>query len=190
MSTAKNTKQKILDISELLLAKRGFSGFSYKHISSFLGIKNAAVHYHYPTKVDLGVDILMRARIRFQDWAANIDAQELDPGQKMEAFCELFKEAMKSEDRIFFASTLEAHFKILPAELQQEARMLVFGYLTWLENVLREGRNDGKFAYQGTALDMAHMIVALLNGTGYLAQIIDPSCVDTAIKQIRHMLGE
>ncbi|HOO46688.1 MAG TPA: TetR/AcrR family transcriptional regulator [Deltaproteobacteria bacterium] len=188
MNLKGNTKQKILDIAESLLAKKGFNGFSYKHISSLLGIKNAAVHYHFPTKSDLGVDLILRARIRFQEWAADIDSQDLKPTEKMEAFFGLYRNLLQSEGRVFFAAAVEANFKILPDEMQQEARMLVFGYISWLENVLRQGREDGQFSFQGTALEQAHMIWAILNGTVYLVQMIDKSCLDTAIRQIWEML--
>lgn len=190
MNLKGNTKQKILDIAESLLAKKGFNGFSYKHISSLLGIKNAAVHYHFPTKSDLGVDLILRARIRFQEWAADIDSQGLKPTEKMEAFFDLYRNLMQSEGRVFFAAAIEANFKILPDEMQQEARMLVFGYLSWLEGVLREGRDNGRFSFKGTALEQAHMIWAILNGTVYLVQMVDPSCIDTAIRQIWDMLEQ
>ena len=190
MNLKGNTKQKILDIAESLLAKKGFNGFSYKHISSLLGIKNAAVHYHFPTKSDLGVDLILRARIRFQEWAVDIDSQGLKPTEKMDAFFDLYRNLLQSEGRVFFAAAIEANFKILPDEMQQEARMLVFGYLSWLEGVLREGRENGEFAFKGTALEQAHMIWAVLNGTVYLVQMIDPSCIDTAIRQIWDMLEQ
>ena len=189
MNLKGNTKQKILDIAESLLGKRGFNGFSYKHISALLGIKNAAVHYYYPAKADLGVELILRARIRFQDWAADIGHKDLKPSERMEAFFVLYRELLESEGHILFAVAIEANFRILPDEMQQEARMLVFGYLSWLEGVLREGRENGTFSFQGTALEQAHMIWAILNGTVYLVQIIDRSCLDTAIRQIREMLG-
>jgi len=188
MNLTGNTKQKILDIAESLLGKRGFNGFSYKHISSLLGIKNAAVHYHYPTKSDLGVELTLRARNRFQDWAKDIGSQDLKPSQRMEEFFALYERFMDFEDRILFTTALEANFKILPEEMQQEVRMLVFSYISWLEKVLGDGRKDGEFSFEGTALEEAHMVLAVLNGAMHLVQFIDRSCLDTAVRHIREML--
>jgi len=187
MNPTGNTKQKILDIAESLLGKRGFNGFSYKHISSLLGIKNAAVHYYYPTKSDLGVELTLRARNRLENWTTDIESKDLDPSQKMEAFFDFYEDFLESEDRTLFTSALEANFNILPEEMQQEARMLVFSYLSWLEKVLRQGREEGLFSFEGTALEQAHMIWAIMNGTMYLAQIIDRTCLDTTMKQVRAM---
>ncbi|XLM19461.1 TetR/AcrR family transcriptional regulator, partial [Chromobacterium piscinae] len=61
-----DTRKRILDLAEELLLTRGFNGFSYQHISSELGVRNAAIHYHFPKKNDLGVALIQRYRRRFQ----------------------------------------------------------------------------------------------------------------------------
>lgn len=189
LSLRGSTKQKILDIAEALLAKRGFNGFSYKHISTLLGIKNAAIHYHYPTKADLGIEIIARSRIRFQEWAEEIEKRELNPSQKMDALISLYKELLKSKHRFIFVTALESNFEILPEEMQQETRMLVLDYLSWLENVLKEGREDGSFSHRSTDSDMAHVIWAILNGAMYMIRILDESCLETVVGQIKAMIG-
>ena len=57
-----DTRSRILDVAEDLLQDRGFNGFSYKDVAGALGIRNAAVHYHFPAKADLGVELVERAR--------------------------------------------------------------------------------------------------------------------------------
>ena len=44
------TREKILELGENLIRTKGYNAFSYQDISSKLGIKNAAVHYYFPTK--------------------------------------------------------------------------------------------------------------------------------------------
>ncbi|UGA37463.1 TetR/AcrR family transcriptional regulator [Chromobacterium haemolyticum] len=80
-----DTRKRILDIAEQLLLSRGFNAFSYQHISSELGVRNAAIHYHFPKKSDLGVALIQRYRRRFQRF---IDQQqaELDPRAQLEAY--------------------------------------------------------------------------------------------------------
>jgi TetR/AcrR family transcriptional repressor of nem operon len=45
-----NTSRTILNLAESFLQDKGFNGFSYAYIASELGVKNAAIHYHFPTK--------------------------------------------------------------------------------------------------------------------------------------------
>jgi TetR/AcrR family transcriptional repressor of nem operon len=60
-----NTNRAISDLAESLLQDKGFNDFSYAHIASELGVKNAAIHYHYPTKEDLSCAVVQRYRDRF-----------------------------------------------------------------------------------------------------------------------------
>jgi len=53
MQTATDTKTAILERAMALLQSKGYDGFSYKDISGPMGVKNAAIHYHYPSKTDL-----------------------------------------------------------------------------------------------------------------------------------------
>jgi len=183
-----NTRQIILDIAEDLLAKRGFNGFSYKHISSKLGIKNAAVHYHYPTKSDLGVEIIQRVRLRFRNWADNLFLQGMDASERLDAFFDLYKSFVESKDRVFIAGALEANYKALPEEMQRETRMLMLDYLGWLENLLKEGRKIGTFSFPGSAKDQASIILAILHGAMHLFPATGQSFLDAAVRQIKLML--
>jgi TetR/AcrR family transcriptional repressor of nem operon len=53
MKTTRDTREQIVDTALQLLMQRGMNGFSYRDISEPLGIKNAAVHYHFPSKAKL-----------------------------------------------------------------------------------------------------------------------------------------
>ena len=53
MRLAGDAKTQILDKASELMMQRGINGFSYRDISTPLGVKNAAIHYHYPGKNDL-----------------------------------------------------------------------------------------------------------------------------------------
>src|SRR5215211_135610 len=49
-----DTADRILDLAERLVQTRGFNGFSYADIASELGLTKASLHYHFPTKAELG----------------------------------------------------------------------------------------------------------------------------------------
>ncbi|HEU4554463.1 MAG TPA: TetR/AcrR family transcriptional regulator, partial [Chitinophaga sp.] len=57
---ADNTREKIIELADHLIRTKGFNAFSYADISAPLAIKNAAVHYHFPTKADLGISVIER----------------------------------------------------------------------------------------------------------------------------------
>ena len=50
-------EQAILKITEEMVRRGGYNGFSFREIAKQVGIKSSSVHYHFPTKEDLGVAV-------------------------------------------------------------------------------------------------------------------------------------
>jgi TetR/AcrR family transcriptional repressor of nem operon len=48
----------ILISAEARMRRGGFQGFSFRDLAADVGIKSASVHYHFPTKADLGVSLM------------------------------------------------------------------------------------------------------------------------------------
>ena len=55
MDTIRNA---ILSSAEARVRRGGFHGVSFRDLAADVGIKSASVHYHFPTKADLGVSLM------------------------------------------------------------------------------------------------------------------------------------
>lgn len=55
-----DTKQKILDAAERLIAEQGYSATSLRQIISEAGVNLASVHYHFGSKEELLDEVVMR----------------------------------------------------------------------------------------------------------------------------------
>ena len=55
-----DTRNEIIRIGNELVRSVGYNAFSYADIAKALNIKNAAIHYYFPSKSDLGVEIIER----------------------------------------------------------------------------------------------------------------------------------
>ena len=55
-----DTADRMLDLAERLVQTRGFNGFSYADIASALEVTKASLHYHFPTKAELGRRLIER----------------------------------------------------------------------------------------------------------------------------------
>ena len=64
--------QRILDVAERLIQTRGFNGFSYADVSAAVGITKASLHYHFPTKADLGLSLVQRYQETFVEALAGL----------------------------------------------------------------------------------------------------------------------
>ena len=57
-----DTRSEIIRLGSELIRSIGYNSFSYADISKALNIKNAAIHYYFPSKSDLGVEIIRENR--------------------------------------------------------------------------------------------------------------------------------
>jgi AcrR family transcriptional regulator len=55
-----DTKQKILDTAERLIAEQGYAATSLRHIIAEAGVNLAAIHYHFGSKEELLDQIILR----------------------------------------------------------------------------------------------------------------------------------
>jgi AcrR family transcriptional regulator len=110
MVRIENNKRTILNLAEALLQDKGFNGFSYAHIASELGVKNAAIHYHFPTKEDLVCAVLQRYRERFRLWINNARVKDLPPAQKLDWFFSIYTDIRADKGKVCLVGSLEAEF--------------------------------------------------------------------------------
>jgi len=182
-----DTKTEILDLAESLLLNRGFNGFSYANISSVLKIKNAAVHYYFPAKADLGLAIIQRARERFVDWAQNERMVAKPPEEKLEAFFREYLKFLEAGQQVCLGGALETDFKTLPSEMQVGTRKFVSDVLVGMEGVLEEGREKRTFFFPGKAKDQAILILSSLQGALQMTRAVGSPCLHLAMAQIRRL---
>lgn len=189
MKRPKETRVEILNLAENFLRDRGFNAFSYADISSPLKIKNAAVHYHFPVKADLGVAVIQRARARFAAWAGDSRFLSCTPPEKLEAFFRRYLTFLKEGQQICLGGALQTDFKTLPAAMQIETKKFTADILAWLEQVLVEGKERRLFSFPGNAKDQAILILAGLQGALQMTRAAGPSCLHSAMDQIRRLTG-
>ena len=189
MNQPKDTKAEILDFAESLLLDRGFNGFSYAHISSALKIKNAAIHYYFPTKADLGVAIIRRTGERFAKWTHDERMAVKAPSEKLEAFFRSYLRFLDAGQQVCLGGALETDYKTLPPAMQMETKKFVSDIFAWMEGVLEAGREKKNFSFPGEAKDQAILVLSSLQGALQMTRAAGPSCLHLAMAQSRRLIG-
>jgi TetR/AcrR family transcriptional repressor of nem operon len=190
MTPINDTKNQIIDLAESLLLQRGYNGFSYTHISSALNVKNAAIHYHFPTKTELGVAIIQRSRQQFEKWTLHPRMSSMSFAKKLDAFCDIFRDFLKFEGHVCLGSALEHDFNTLPETMQQETSAFIADFLIWLEKLLKDGREAGDFAFSGKPKEQAVFVLAALQGASQMVRATDTTYLDMAIRRIKQSLKQ
>lgn len=178
-----NTKRAILDLAESFLQEKGFNGFSYAHIASELGVKNAAIHYHFPSKEDLGCAVVQRYRDRFQLWVNNARVKDLSPQEKLDWFFGIYASMRADHGKVCLAGSLETEFNSLPASLRAQTAALTSELLAWLGATLEEGREAGVFRFNGTPEDKAALILSSLQGALQMARALGADKFHAVVEQ-------
>lgn len=181
-----DTRKRILDIAEELLLTRGYNAFSYQHISTELGVRNAAIHYHFPKKNDLGVALIQRYRRRFQRF---IDAQaELGPAEQLERYFTLTDAYFDRDQQICPSGILTTEYQTLPDDMRAEANAFVDEMRDWAVRIAKAGREDGSMRFAGTPEAMGLLMLAALQGGLQLART-DTTVLTTLKTQVKALLG-
>src|SRR5919109_1738892 len=167
-----NTKRAIMDLAETFIQEKGFNGFSYAHIAKELDVKNAAIHYHFPTKEELAGAVIQRYRDRFQLWINNSRVKNLSPQEKLDWFFSIYTNTRADNGKVCLAGSLETEFNSLPASLREQTEALTRELLTWLQSTLQEGREAGVFNFGGDPGSKAALILSSLQGGLQLARAL------------------
>jgi AcrR family transcriptional regulator len=180
-----NSKRTILNMAEDLLQVKGFNGFSYAHIASELGVKNAAIHYHFPTKEELGRAVIKRYRDRFQLWINNSRVKDLPPEKKIDWFFNIYNDTRADQGKVCLIGSMEVEFNTIPEGLQAEVEALHREMLAWLQATLAEGRETGVFHFHGDPAGKAALILSSLQGALQMARALGTRKFCEVVEQLK-----
>lgn len=152
-----STRDKIIELAQEAIATRGYSAFSFRELAAELGIKSASIHYHFPTKTHLGVEVAKTYRLRLESALSEIESQYLDPSKALEAMIAIFRQEAATTQRMTVCTMLAAEIKNLPEEIQLEMKAFYELNIRWVETLLDRLDVDG-------APEKARQIFALLQG--------------------------
>src|SRR5215207_8145726 len=183
-----NTPRAILDLAESFLQEKGFNGFSYAHIAKELDVKNAAIHYHFPSKEALVSAVIQRYRDRFKLWINNARVKDLSPGEKLDWFFGIYTSTRADNGKVCLAGSLETEFSSLPDSLREQTQALTHELLTWLQATLQEGRDAGVFHFSGDTAGKAALILSSLQGGLQMARALGSSKFHAVVQQHKHDL--
>jgi len=189
MAKETNTKEQIVDIAEHLIMSRGYNGFSYKDISEKLNVKNAAIHYHFPSKKDLGVEVIRRAQTRFKQWDEMSASRKNSPVDMLTLALETYLGYLNSGDCICLGGSLETDFHTLPENIQHEIKTYASIIITWMRNLLSRGREEGVFNFSGPSEEQAFFILSCVQGALQIARVTDKDKFHRIIDKVKAELG-
>jgi TetR/AcrR family transcriptional repressor of nem operon len=131
-----DTRTTILDAARTTAQAHGYNGLSFRELARQVGIKSASIHYHFPTKGDLGAAL---ARQYTETAGAQLDAirtQTDDPAECLTRYAALFRKALENDNRMCLCGFMAAETDDLPAAVSMEVVAFADRNIAWLAEVL------------------------------------------------------
>ncbi len=163
------TALRILDIASRLVQTRGFNGFSYAHIAAELGVTKASLHYHYPSKADLGKRLIERYEQDFAAALERIEAETDDAFLRLQRYARIYAGVLGNE-QMCLCGMLAAEHGTLPAPMRRTLQHYFDLNEAWLAKVLDGGRRRGQLRFDGPPREVAELLVGALEGAMMMAR--------------------
>lgn len=180
------TPDQILDIAQRLVQTRGYNAFSYADISQSLGITKASLHYHFPSKAELGKRLIERYTQTFRHALADIATSSRSAPAKLRKYVALYGRVLRN-DRMCLCGMLAAEHTTLPKPMQSELKQFFDENEHWLTNILTHGQAEKQLHLKYSPRETARLLLGSLEGAMMLAR----SLGDTARFESRaeHLLS-
>lgn len=146
-STSENsTAQEILDVAEAMIRTGGYHAASYRDIAERVRIKSASVHYHFPTKEDLGAAVMRRYRDRTLSFLGDAADPARAPADLVRRYVEMFRRSLEDEGRVCLCGMFTIEAGGLPLSVREAALEMSRAHAAWLVHALRRLRPDDERA--------------------------------------------
>ncbi|MFS2151329.1 TetR/AcrR family transcriptional regulator [Rhizobium sp. Rhizsp42] len=169
-----DTRQSIMDEAKLVVQAHGYSALSFRELAKTVGIKNASVHYHFPTKGDLGAAL---ARQYSDEAQAFLDSLPLDAdaaAQTMKTYTDAFRAALERDNRMCLCGIMIAERDELPEMVRGEVDRFTEINVQWLKSFLEA------LTPQAGASEITDRAVAIFSAVEG-AQLIARGCADVKV---------
>jgi len=189
MTQISSTRDQIIDKAFQLMLQRGLHGFSYRDISEPMGVKNAAIHYHFPNKMDLikalideNHQVLRRSTSEFMAYGGPAMPQ-------LEGLFAFTMNQCQCGRPICMVGALAIDYDELNDDIKSANDNFMKDSVNWLTKVMDIGREQEEFHFNGDPMSKAVSILAMIQGARQMARVHGLDYLERIFDQIRIDLG-
>ena len=134
--TTTDTRETIMAIARLMVQARGYNALSFRDLAKEVGIKSASIHYHFPTKGDLGAALARRYADDAMAYLEGLLADSADLRTCIKSYLGLFRAALLNDNRMCLYGIMAAERDDLPIEVRIEVDRFSEVNVRWLVKLL------------------------------------------------------
>jgi TetR/AcrR family transcriptional repressor of nem operon len=180
---SRNARESILKAGRSAAQTHGYAGLNFRDLAQEVGIKAASIHYHFPSKADLGAAV---ARRYWEDAKAGLEEMAAGAADAIGALRTypdaVFRRSLETGNRLCLCSFLSAEVDDLPDAVKTEVEAFAEVNIAWLGRTLVEAGAETP----DHAEARARAIFAAVSGAQLMARSrADLSVFDTLIETYR-----
>jgi TetR/AcrR family transcriptional repressor of nem operon len=161
----KNTvREQLLEHAQVLLMTRGYNGFSYRDLSTLVGVKTSSIHYYFPSKDDLVLEAVNTYSADVMSSIYAIDSSA-PADKKLDRYAKLFGKIVGEGDQVCLCGMLAADIETLPEQVRHAVQAFFKANESWLAKVLAEGDTQNTLRSNGKPEATARALFAAFQGS-------------------------
>jgi TetR/AcrR family transcriptional repressor of nem operon len=180
------TRDKIIALGKKFMQTVGYNVFNYKLIAAELNIRNASIHYHFPTKEDLALAVIEKDKEDFNKMAAGLEQQSATA--KINALLNIYTQYFREGEKLCVISTFASSFNDVSGSIQQASREYGALVTQWLTDIFHEGAVSGEFNAAQDAEDLAALWMASLPGSLLVGRMHGEAFFEQVINRLKSTL--
>lgn len=126
-----DTRNIIMDAAQLTVQALGYNALSFRELAKEVGVKSSSVHYHFPTKGDLGAALARRYTDGAAAFMHDLLASNLDPATCARRYTDAFRAALENQNRMCLCGIMNAEHEALPLEVRVEVDRFTDVNVAW-----------------------------------------------------------
>lgn len=178
-----STRDEIIEVATQLVMKKGFNAMSYTDISNKLNIKNAAIHYYFPTKEDLGKQLMINQQENVKALILDLNERKISELDQLKSLIDIYSGILDGQ-MICPIGSMGSDILTLPESIKLEVIKDYEQVLNWLTEILESGRKKEVFNFSGEAKTKAFVIFNSLISGVLVARITNSVSFKKAIDQV------
>jgi len=162
-------KEELLKAAQLKVRSGGYNNFSFRELATDVGIKSASVHYHFPTKEDLGAELAHQYTNDFLSALGEpqlLNASGINP---IDAYIDQFRNALVHDKKMCLCGLLGAESDSLPDKVRHETKRFFERNIEWLEKAHAVVAPENRTAAKQSAIKT----MAILEGAMLISKTVD-----------------
>jgi AcrR family transcriptional regulator len=175
------TRAAIVELAGRLIKQRGFNAFSFSDLSKEIGIKTSSIHYHFPTKADLGVAAVRNHIEKFEEFKAGLKKES--PQVKLESTLSIYSK-LSADNKVCIIGSLATDLNTVEDTIKAELKILVEMMLNWLAEILQEGKELGVFNFYTASATKALMIFTNIMAMVQLSRLTKEASIEMVKESI------